>query len=250
MGCASQLWGATVTASLRDIKVYTTYPHDCSYLDDEQAVTLFVDPQQCVDQALYSRLSAMGFRRSGSHIYRPHCEECKACIPSRVPVADFCMSRGQRRTWNRNQDLVVEETPDISDDPAYQLYCNYIEQRHKDGDMYPPEREQYISFLNNPWGCTRYYRFYTEDGGQRSLVAIAVADTLEDGQSAIYTFFDPAQARRSLGTYTLLWQVEKAREMGLNYLYLGYWIRDCQKMSYKSAYRPLELCINNRWTAI
>ncbi|MBE9539615.1 MAG: arginyltransferase [Proteobacteria bacterium] len=239
-----------MTASLRDIKVYTTYPHSCSYLEDQEAVTLFVDPKHTVDKALYSSLSGLGFRRSGSHIYRPHCEACNACIPSRIPVAEFRMSRGQRRTWNRNQDLVVEESETIIDDAAYQLYTNYIEMRHKDGDMYPPVREQYESFLNNPWQCTRYYRFYLPENGQQTLVAIAVADFLDDGQSAIYTFFDPTQEKRSLGTYTILWQVDNARNSGLNYLYLGYWIRNCQKMSYKTSYRPLELRINNSWSAV
>jgi len=240
-----------VTASLRDVKVYTTYPHKCSYLDDQEAVTLFVDPKHTVDKALYSSLSGIGFRRSGSHIYRPNCEACNACIPTRIPVEEFRMSRGQRRTWNRNQDLTVEETPSITDDAAYSLYSKYIEQRHADGDMHPPVREQYESFLNNPWNCTAFYRFYAPgDKGGRILVAIAVADFLEDGQSAIYTFFDPEQAKRSLGTYTLLWQVENTRKLKLDYLYLGYWIRNCRKMAYKSAYRPLELRINNRWTAI
>ncbi len=239
-----------MTASMRDIKVYTTYPHKCSYLEDQEAITLFLDPNHEVDKSLYSKLSNMGFRRSGSHIYRPHCESCNACIPARVPVSAFCMSRGQRRAWNRNRDLVVEETAHITDDAAYDLYSAYIEQRHKDGDMYPPVRDQYESFLNNPWGCTRYFRFYSEDGDERHLVAIVVADIIDDGQSAIYTFFDPAQARRSLGTYTVLWQIEHAKGLGLDYLYLGYWIRDCQKMAYKSSFRPLELCINNLWTAI
>ena len=240
-----------MTASLRDIKVYTTYPHDCSYLEDQQAITLFVDPQHDVDQALYSRLSNIGFRRSGSHIYRPHCEQCNACIPSRIPVNNFEQSRSQRRVWNKNRDLVVEQTIDINDATAYDLYRRYIEQRHQDGDMYPPKRDQYESFLNNPWGCTRYYRFYKPGSDdQHSLVAVVVADILQDGQSAIYTFFDPSEDKRSLGTYTILWQVEQARSAGLEYLYLGYWIRNSQKMAYKSAFRPLELCLNNRWSAV
>ena len=161
------------------------------------------------------------------------------------------MSKSQRRAWKRNQDLTVEETPNIVDDASYELYRRYIELRHHDGDMYPPVREQYESFLNNPWACTRYYRFYAKgENSARVLLAIVVADFLEDGQSAIYTFFDPDESRRSLGTYTLLWQIANAKKLGLNYLYLGYWIRDCQKMAYKSAFRPLELRINNRWTAV
>jgi len=231
---------------MRDLKVYTTYPHSCSYLEDEEATTLFVDPRQPVEQKLYSNLSQLGFRRSGSHIYRPHCTHCDACVAARIPVNSFEPRRGQRRTWNRNQDLVVHATDDMRDDAAFELYQNYIESRHSDGDMYPPEREQYESFLSNAWDCTRYYRFY--DRG--SLVALAVMDELTDGLSAIYTFFDPALDKRSLGGFAILWQIEKAREMGLDYLYLGYWVRDCQKMAYKSDYRPLELYVNNRWTTL
>jgi arginyl-tRNA--protein-N-Asp/Glu arginylyltransferase len=235
-----------VTSSLRDLKVYTTYPHSCSYLSDQEATTLFVDPRQEVDKTLYSKLSAMGFRRSGGHIYRPHCGSCNACIPARIPVETFNPSRRQRRTNSRNRDLVVEHSTDISDKAAYELYCRYIEDRHADGDMYPPEREQYDSFLSDEWGCTNYYRFYNEG----ELIAVAVIDELEDGLSAIYTFFEPAMSQRSLGGFAVLWQIEKAREMGLAYVYLGYWVRGCQKMAYKSEYRPLELYLNNRWTSL
>ncbi|MFV8817244.1 arginyltransferase [Haliea sp. E17] len=235
-----------MTSSLRDLKVYTTYPHSCSYLENREATTLFVDPRQEVDQSLYSNLSLLGFRRSGNHLYRPHCSHCQACIPARIPVADFAPNRAQRRTLRDNRDLEVECTPDIRDEAAYDLYRRYIEQRHSDGDMYPPDREQYLSFLNNAWDCTRYYRFYT--GGK--LTAIAVVDELLDGLSAIYTFFDPAATDRSLGRFAILWQVEHTAELGLDYLYLGYWIKNCRKMAYKSEYRPLELFINGRWTAL
>lgn len=231
---------------MRDLKVYTTYPHRCSYLSDREATTLFVDPRQAVDKPLYSKLSLLGFRRSGSHIYRPHCNQCDACIPARIPVAQFSPSRGQRRTRNRNQDLRMRRSDDLRDDDAYNLYCRYIELRHADGDMYPPDREQYESFLNDAWDCTHYYRFYDA----QQLVALAVVDELQDGLSAIYTFYDPTLERRSLGTYAILWQIERARALGLEYLYLGYWIRGCRKMAYKSEYRPLELYVNNRWTVV
>jgi len=112
--------------------------------------------------------------------------------------------------------------------------------------MYPPDREQYQAFLNSVWDCTRFFRFY-EKG---RLIAVAVVDQLEDGLSAIYTFFDPEADKRSLGAYAILWQVEQARTMGLSYLYLGYWIRDCQKMSYKADYRPLQVYIKSRWTEL
>ena len=235
-----------MTSSLRDLKVYTTYPHSCSYLQDQEATTLFVDPRQEVDQALYSNLSVLGFRRSGNHLYRPHCGSCDACIPARIPVRDFSPNRTQRRALRRNDDLEVELTGDIRDQSAFDLYRRYIEARHADGDMYPPDREQYQSFLDNARECTRYYRFY--DGGR--LIAIAVVDELLDGLSAIYTFFDPDLDVRSLGRYAILWQVQRAREQELDYLYLGYWIRGCRKMAYKSEYRPLEIYVNGRWSSL
>lgn len=235
-----------MTSSMRDLKVYTTYPHSCSYLEDQEATTLFVDPRQAVDKALYSRLSLLGFRRSGSHIYRPHCSHCEACVPARIPVTQFEPRRGQTRTWKRNQDLTVRRSDHLRDEDAFQLYCRYIELRHYDGDMYPPDREQYESFLNDAWDCTHYYRFY--DGPK--LVALAVVDELQDGMSAIYTFFDPDADKRSLGTFAILWQIERVRALGLEYLYLGYWIRDCKKMAYKSEFQPLELYVKNRWTIV
>lgn len=235
-----------MTSSLRDLKVYTTYPHSCSYLDDQEATTLFVDPRQEVDQTLYSNLSVLGFRRSGNHLYRPHCANCEACIPARIDVNSFAPNRTQSRALKRNSDLEVELSADIRDQAAFDLYRRYIEQRHADGDMYPPDREQYQSFLDNAWECTRYYRFYA----QGQLIAISVVDELLDGLSAIYTFFDPDMQARSLGRYAILWQIERARELKLDHLYLGYWIKNCRKMAYKSEYRPLQVYLNGRWSTL
>ncbi len=235
-----------MTSSLRDLKVYTTYPHSCSYLEDQEATTLFVDPRQEVDQTLYSNLSVLGFRRSGNHLYRPHCASCEACIPARIDVNNFKPNRTQSRTLKRNSDLEVELSADIRDQAAFDLYRRYIEQRHADGDMYPPDREQYQSFLDNAWECTRYYRFYA----QGQLIAISVVDELLDGLSAIYTFFEPELQARSLGRYAILWQIERARELKLDHLYLGYWIKNCRKMAYKSEYRPLQVYLNGRWSTL
>ncbi len=233
-----------MTSSLRDLKVYTTYPHSCSYLEDKEATTLFVDPRTQVDSKLYSQLSLMGFRRSGSHIYRPHCSQCNACVPTRIVVDQFQPRRSQKRAWKHNQDLEVRAVESIATDEYFDLYRSYIESRHQDGDMYPPLRDQYESFLSDEWGVTQYHRI--ELKGQ--LLGIAVVDRLADGLSAIYTFFDPEQQHRSLGIYAILWQIEQARELGLPYVYLGYWIKQCQKMAYKIQFRPLELYVNGRWT--
>jgi arginine-tRNA-protein transferase len=161
-------------------------------------------------------------------------------------VRDFEARRGQRRILQRNRDLLVIRSDSIQDDEAYELYHSYIVSRHADGDMYPPDREQYESFLNAVWDCTEYYRFY-ERG---RLVAVTVIDALDSGLSAIYTFFDPEEERRSLGVFAVLWQIQLALEVGLEHVYLGYWIKNCKKMSYKSDYRPLEVYVNSRWTTL
>lgn len=235
-----------MTSSLRDLKVYTTYPHSCSYLPEQEATTLFVDPRTPMSSNLYSQLSLLGFRRSGSHLYRPNCGTCSACIPARVPVSSFSPRRSQRRTLKRNRDVFVRELDDIGSDEAFGLYQRYIEARHNDGDMYPPSRDQYQSFLSDEWGVTRFYGLHIDE----QLVGVAVADLLDDGLSAIYTFYEPDLGDRGLGTFAVLWQIEKTRELGLDYVYLGYWIKQCQKMAYKIQFRPLELYINGNWVEL
>lgn len=231
---------------LANIRLFATHPHDCSYLPEQQATTVFVDPNQKVDRNLYSVLSERGFRRSGSHLYRPHCESCSACVAARVPVQHFTMNRNQKRCWKRNQDITVNGSLDITTDEHYNLYASYINERHNDGDMYPPTREQYNSFLTREWGVTEYLEF-RRDG---QLMAVAVCDRMTHGYSAVYTFFDPTQAHRSLGVYGILWQMHLCKSLNLPHLYLGYWIKECDKMNYKTQYRPLELLSDNRWVRI
>lgn len=231
---------------LKDLKFYATQPHPCSYLSNRQAITLFMDPATSLDSNLYSHLSDIGFRRSGRHIYRPRCNGCNACIPARVAVNDFAPRRSQRKTWKKNQDLEVTAHKAINDDETYALYKIYIDNQHKDGDMYPATEEQFESFLVQcPEFCT-FYKFRLK--GQ--LIAVAVTDRLSNGLSAIYTFYHPESNRRSLGRFCILWQIEQAKAMGLEHLHLGYWIKDCQKMNYKIQYRPLEIYINNRWVTL
>ena len=233
-------------SSLQDLKVFTTHPHPCSYLEAQQATTLFIDPQAEIDSELYNALAEAGFRRSGPHIYRPHCTACNACIPARIPVTQFQMKRRHRRIWNRNADLTVEMVSDIGSDECFELYQHYINERHADGDMYPPTREQYDSFLSDDFGVTRYITFRAKE----RLIAVAVIDEMESGLSAVYTFYAPDQEQRSLGSYAILWQIESARSQNLPFLYLGYWIKECRKMQYKIEYRPLQLLINRKWLTL
>ncbi len=232
--------------TISELKLFATHPHPCSYLEDQQATTLFVDPEATIDKIIYSELADNGFRRSGEHLYRPYCGECTACIATRVLVNDFKMKRRQRRIWNKNRDISVEKVNNISADQYYELYEKYISQRHSDGDMYPPSREQYSSFLINDWELTDFYIFKD----QQKIVAVAVTDNMQEGLSAIYTFYDPDYDSRSLGVYAVLWQIEQTKVLKLNHLYLGYWIKECKKMNYKTDYRPLQLLVNNNWRTL
>lgn len=232
--------------AISKIKVYATQPHPCSYLKDEVATTLFIDPETVIDKKTYSALSDVGFRRSGKHLYRPHCQYCTACVSTRILVEDFCPKRRHRRIWRKNQDLTVTTRSEIRDHEYYQLYEQYISLRHNDGDMFPTTREQYDSFLTNEWNVTRYHVFSLDD----HPVAIAVTDELNEGLSAIYTFFNPELASRSLGSYAILWQINEAKARGLRYLYLGYWIKECEKMRYKIDYRPTQLLLDNHWLTL
>lgn len=229
---------------LNELKLFATTPHPCSYLDDRDATTVFIDPEVSVDQNLYSQLTNYGFRRSGKHIYRPACKTCQACIPIRVDVETFTPNRSQQRCLRKNKDLTVTVVSTIDTDEHYTLYAKYIEQRHSDGDMYPPKRDEYRSFLSAQWGVTKYLEFRNSEN---NLIGVAVADQLENGISAVYTFFDPDEQKRSLGVYAVLAQIAWAQKQSNRYVYLGYWIKECQKMSYKTLYKPFELFINNQW---
>ncbi len=228
---------------LSTLKLFATQPHPCSYLDDQEATTLFVDPDARVDSSLYTQLSQLGFRRSGNHLYRPQCARCQACISCRIPVQLFKPNRSQRRCWLRNQDLQLRTVDAINTREHYELYATYINHRHQDGDMFPPSVSQYEAFLTREWGVTQYL----EIRQAQRLLGVAVCDQLGDGLSAVYTFYHPDEERRSLGVYAILAQVQLALSQDLPYLYLGYWIKECDKMRYKIQYRPLELLINRRW---
>lgn len=222
---------------------FTTPPHDCGYLDDRRAVTLFVDPRMRPDVATYTLLSEHGFRRSGSHIYRPKCPTCTACIPIRVPVAAFRPRRQQRRNLRMNADLTLQARDAAFDAEHFALYERYIAARHTGGGMENPDPDTYLDFLTANWATTTFYEFRC---GQR-LLAVAVVDELDDGLSAVYTFYDPAESRRSLGRFAVLKQIELARDRGLRWLYLGYWIGACRKMAYKTEYRPHEMFLSGAW---
>jgi arginine-tRNA-protein transferase len=229
---------------------FLTPAHPCSYLPDREARTLFLDPRDIVDTNLYQGLAEHGFRRSGSHLYRPHCKDCQACVPTRVPVSKFMPRRSQRRVLARNTDLTTRIEPALFAQRYYDLYARYIHGRHQDGDMFPPSPDQFRSFLLSPWSDTLFLNTYLGD----ELLAVAVTDQQPRGLSAIYTFFDPNPHQqggdRSLGVFSILKQIELCRSLNLRHLYLGYWIRDAHKMRYKTDYRPVELFVSDRWVRL
>ncbi|EGV33615.1 arginyl-tRNA--protein transferase [Thiorhodococcus drewsii AZ1] len=230
----------------RHIALYTSADHPCSYLDDRLARTLFVDPTIRVDSATYQALIDQGFRRSGTHVYRPACNGCNECVPVRVPVERFVPNRSQRRNWKSNApEILLRERPAEFDAEHFALYRRYLERRHPDGGMAEDATEEsYRRFLVDPWGGqTRFVELRLD----ARLVGVAVTDVLKRGLSAVYTFFDPELSARAPGTFAVLAQIELTRRVGLPYLYLGYCISDSRKMAYKTHFRPVEAWNGQEW---
>lgn len=229
---------------MKDIQYYITPPHQCSYIEGRAARMVFLDPVKRIDTLTLSELSRQGFRRSGDFIYRPECNHCRQCLSARIPVSDFTLNGIQKKALRQNKDLrLVTRATFHATDVHYNLYERYIEARHADGDMYPPSREQFEKFLVE--SCTD--SFFLEMWLADQLMAVATCDRLDDGLSAVYTFFEPNQDFRSLGTFAILKQIEWVKQQGLPYLYLGYWVPNSPKMKYKAQYSPLEVLLGGEW---
>ena len=216
----------------------------CVYLPDRNASNLFLQPEAPIDTALYAHLINFGFRRSGNFIYRPYCGRCRACIPVRIPVNEFKPNRTQTRVKKMNAHLAVEEQPMNLTDEQFELYFRYVSSRHEGSSMAAPDPIKTEDFFSSFWCNTRFFEF-RENG---ELVMMTVVDQFADSFSAVYTFFDPALHKRSLGVYGILWEIEQCQKMNFAYLHLGFWVNQCQKMQYKDQYRPLELLVgDNQW---
>lgn len=234
-------------------------PHPCGYLPDRIASTLFIDPRHPIGPRLFAALMRQGFRRSGDLIYRPHCTNCASCVGVRVAANRFRPTRGQRRTWKKNQDLQVLNCDPVFRPEHFALYRRYQAKRHPGGNMDSPDPKKYMDFLVGQHAHTRFFEFREPAPGiddtpsaprpvPGRLLGVAVADLLPDGLSAVYTFYEPDCFARALGVYALLWEIRLAKQLELPWLYLGYWIGESRKMAYKAHYRPLEAYHNGRWT--
>ncbi|MFQ5935173.1 MAG: arginyltransferase [Acidiferrobacterales bacterium] len=235
-----------MTAREKEPALYVSMPHACSYLPGRVATTLFVNPQQRLDPHLFGQLARHGFRRSGDFVYRPHCRECDACVPVRVSTDSFVPNRSQRRTRRKNRDVTVRRCEAAFRQEHFDLYLGYQQARHPGGGMDERDPERYVKFL-----VTRHVPtdFYELRHGSR-LLGVAVADILPDGLSAVYTFYDPAEAKRGLGVYAILFEIEHARYLGLPWVYLGYWIEQSSKMKYKRHFRPLQAYKHGTWLSL
>ena len=225
------------------LQFYVTSSYPCSYLAPKRARSKVATPAYLIDTKTYSELIRFGFRRSGLYTYRPHCDQCHACVPVRLLVDEFLPTRSQRRALKDHGHLTAAFR-DLQFSPEqYALYRRYQLQRHPGGGMDQDSREQFSHFLLQSNVATRLVEF-REDG---KLRMVRVIDELDDGLSSVYTFYDPDILKSSFGTYNVVWQAALCRRLGLPFLYLGYWIAESRKMAYKIKFRPLHGLINGRW---
>ncbi len=227
-------------------KLYMSAPHNCTYLREKTASTLMLEPDYPLTGSQFSVLLKSGYRRSGDIVYKPHCYTCNACISVRIPVWEYSPSRAQKRCFRRNQDVQTKILNPSFHNEHFDLFCRYQSWRHSGDIMDHNNPIRYRQFMIDTIVKTIFMEFRIEN----ELLALSVCDLSDDGISAVYTIFDPAHEKRGLGTFAIMKQVEYAKEHDLEYVYLGHWIKQCQKMNYKVRFKPLEAYIDKEWQII
>lgn len=233
---------------ISDIQYYSTAAYPCSYLEGRLARSQVAAPSEAVDATKYDVLIQDGFRRSGSFVYRPQCDNCKACLSIRLPISEFKPNRSQKRAWAQHQSLTFKVMKPTFSPEHYDLYKRYQKSRHPGGGMDIDDEAQYTDFLvrSNVRSWLVEFRAPASSDPRAELKMVSIIDQLKDGLSAVYTFYAP-EAGQNFGTFNVLWQIQQAKSLGLSYLYLGYWIEGCRKMDYKSCFKPHELMQNGTW---
>lgn len=226
---------------------FSTAPLPCPYIEGQVERRLVSELVGRDAKRLHDRLSLAGFRRSHGIVYVPACPACNACKAVRIRAGEFSPSRSQRQIINRNTDLVSEIVPASATDEQYGLFRDYQNLRHGGGDMARMDALDFRALIEDTPVETFVVEFRQPESGQ--LFAACLVDRVQDGFSAVYSFFDPDPnlTRRSLGTFMILWLVRHAATVGLPHVYLGYWIDQCSKMDYKARFKPLDICIDTRW---
>lgn len=228
------------------ISLFVTEKQPCNYLDDKESQSAFVHPSLKLTTKMYSELITKGFRRSGDEVYAPHCSLCSECIPARLDAGQFKASKNQKRCIKKNVNTRIIIKPAQFEQAHYDIYMRYQNHKHSGSLMANSSEEDYINFLASSWCETVFVEFLIDN----KLAAVAIVDLLNNGLSAVYTFFDPKFSRYSLGTYAILWQLNYAKKKNVDFIYLGFWVKDCRKMAYKSQYKPMQGYINKEWHSI
>ena len=235
-----------MTTQSTSLNVGITKSFPCSYLKDQQETLIMLIEPEINAEAYYPTLIANGFRRSGDQVYRPHCDDCQACESLRIPVKTFVKSRSQKRLLNKNQTFTVKLSNN-SGDQYFDLYQRYINKIHHDGPMYPTSKAQYDDFIHSEWNNPLFLEIYD----QGKLIAVSITDQLINQQgkawSAFYCFYDPDYQVNSLGKFAVLIQLKLAVEHEIDCLYLGYYIKSCRKMNYKTQFNPHQRFIDGQW---
>ena len=223
---------------------YTTAPLPCPHLPGRTERKIVTELSGTEAEALHERLSRAGFRRSHNIAYAPVCPGCQACVPIRVVSEEFTPDRTQRRILRANADLTISEMPARATAEQFTLFQRYQKNRHADGDMAAMGYYDYRAMIEDTPISTGILEFRD---AQDRLLGACLTDWLADGLSAVYSFFDTDEEKRSLGTFAVLWLIGRARSLGLPYVYLGYWVPESRKMAYKARFRPSEILMSGAW---
>ena len=228
---------------LKEIQFYITKEYSCGYINSQNAQSIVATPYKNVNSKNFKSLISQGFRRSGQYVYKPNCKNCKACIPIRLLASNFKASRSQKRLKKYLNKLSVKLLPLNFNEEHYNLYVNYQNKRHRNNDKSEDDVADYNDFLINSNVNSKLVEFRLNN----QLKIITIIDIIDDGISAVYSFYDCSDQKLSLGTTSIIWLLEFCKKENLSFLYLGYWIHESQKMKYKINFKPYELMIEGVW---
>ncbi len=236
------------SAFARRLKFYLTTSQPCPYLPDREERKVFANLATEGAVSLNDSLTRTGFRRSQTIAYRPACQGCRACKSVRINVENFDWKRRWSRIEKRNLDLVRTPRRSSATREQYRLLKRYLDSRHDDGGMNDMGLRDYVNMVDASPVRTVVFEYRNQPTDDESpLIAAALTDVLRDGLSMVYSFYMPDEERRSLGAYMILSHVRLAEELGLPFVYLGYWVNGSPKMGYKSDYQPLEVFNGESW---